>query len=297
MRFILFVGILLTSFVGTAQVGTDTVYFGKTIRAKSARIDTLKVSVLQGTTSTGVDSIWRVAGKDSIFWRKAGITYKFKDSTGSGGGGATWGTITGALEDQADLYDTLFNRVRYADTATMLSKYLRKTDTASLSNRINLKLNASDTSSLSSRINLKLSGSDTASLSARINAKMDSATAFTDYSSTSTIAGFSSFTTKQIQYLRQGKLLYVQIDLRCASPNSSGTTTTFTIPYNAGSWSGEQRGIIHGVNGTTQGACLWKIAAGSNIVEVAIGANDTAFSSWTNGTARRILGTLIINVP
>ena len=105
-------------------------------------------------------------------------------------GGATWGTITGALEDQADLYDTLFNRVRYADTASMLSKYLRKTDAASLSNRINLKLNASDTASLSSRINLKLNSSDTASLSARINAKMDSATAFTDYSSTSTIAGF-----------------------------------------------------------------------------------------------------------
>lgn len=256
------------------------------------------IGFIRDSVSAGnaVDSIWRVPGKDSIFFRKSGTTYKIKDSTGTGGG-ATWGTITGALEDQADLYDTLFNRVRYADTASMLSKYLRKTDTASLSNRINLKLNASDTSSLSSRINLKLSGSDTASLIARINAKMDSATAFTDYSSTSTIAGFSSFTTKQIQYLRHGKLLYVQIDLRCASPNSSGTTTTFTIPFNASSWSGEQRGIIHGVNGTTQGACLWKVAAGSNIIEVAIGANDTAFSSWTNGTARRILGTLIINVP
>ena len=286
---------------GTAygQVGTDTVYFGKVMKMRAARIDTIKTGYITGYTipSNGVDSIWRVSGKDTIFYLKGGITYKIKDSVGKGGGGATWGAITGALEDQPDLYDTLFNRVKYVDTATMLSKYLRKTDTASLSNRINLKLNASDTSSLSSRINLKLSGSDTASLSARINAKMDSATAFTDYSSTSTIAGFSSFTTKQIQYLRQGKLLYVQIDLRCASPNSSGTTTTFTIPYNASSWSGEQRGIIHGVNGTTQGACLWKIAAGSNIVEVAIGANDTAFSSWTNGTARRILGTLIINVP
>lgn len=296
--FLILIAIIFSTNV-FSQVGTDTVYFGKVMKMRAARIDTIKTGYITGYTipSNGVDSIWRVAGKDSIFYLKGGITYKIKDSVGTGGGGATWGTITGALEDQADLYDTLFNRVRYADTATMLSKYLRKTDTASLSNRINLKLNASDTSSLSSRINLKLSGSDTASLSARINAKMDSATAFTDYSSTSTIAGFSSFTTKQIQYLRQGKLLYVQIDLRCASPNSSGTTTTFTIPYNAHSWSGEQRGIIHGVNGTTQGACLWKIAAGSNIVEVAIGANDTAFSSWTNGTARRILGTLIINVP
>ena len=80
-------------------------------------------------------------------------------------------------------------------------------------------------------------------------------------------------------------------------PNSSGTTTTFTIPYNASSWSGEQRGIIHGVNGTTRVPVFGRLQQGSNIVEVAIGANDTAFSSWTNGTARRILGTLIINVP
>ena len=93
-----------------------------------------------------------------------------------------------------------------------------------------------------------------------------------------------------------GKTMFVQFDFRCASPNSSGTTTSFTLPFNASSWSGEQRGIIHGVNGTTQGACLWKIAAGSNIVEVAIGANDTAFSSWTNATARRIEGFLMVNI-
>jgi hypothetical protein len=39
------------------------------------------------------------------------------------------------------------------DTANMLLPYLRKTDTASLSNRINTKLNATDTASLSNRIN------------------------------------------------------------------------------------------------------------------------------------------------
>ena len=90
------------------------------------------------------------------------------------------------------------NGVKYSDTAAMLSKYLRKTDTASLSSRINLKLNISDTAtmlskylrktdtaSLSTRINLKLNISDTsamlskylrktdtASLSARINTKL-----------------------------------------------------------------------------------------------------------------------------
>lgn len=39
-------------------------------------------------------------------------------------------------------------KVNISDTASMLSKYLRKTDTASLSSRINLKLNISDTASM-----------------------------------------------------------------------------------------------------------------------------------------------------
>lgn len=30
-----------------------------------------------------VDSVWRVVGKDSIFWRKGGVTNKIKDSTGA----------------------------------------------------------------------------------------------------------------------------------------------------------------------------------------------------------------------
>lgn len=121
-------------------------------------------------------------------------------------------------------------------------------------------------------------------------------TAWTDYAATTTIVGLTSLTTKQMQYMVMAKTIFVFIDFRCASPNGSGTTTTFTIPFNASSWSGEQRGLIHGVNSTTQGACLWKIASGSNIVEVAIGANDTAFSSWTNSTARRIEGFLMINI-
>lgn len=39
---------------------------------------------LANYTELGVDSIWRVAGKDSIFWSKQGTTYKIKDSTGGG---------------------------------------------------------------------------------------------------------------------------------------------------------------------------------------------------------------------
>ena len=71
--------------------------------------------------------------------------------------------------DTASLSSRINLKLNISDTATMLSKYLRKTDTASLSNRINLKLNISDTSAMLSKY---LRKTDTASLSARINTKL-----------------------------------------------------------------------------------------------------------------------------
>jgi hypothetical protein len=63
-------------------------------------------------------------------------------------------------------------KLNIADTAAMLAPYLKKTDTASLSNRINTKLNSTDTLSLSNRISTKLNSADTLSLSNRVNAKL-----------------------------------------------------------------------------------------------------------------------------
>jgi cell fate (sporulation/competence/biofilm development) regulator YmcA (YheA/YmcA/DUF963 family) len=56
----------------------------------------------------------------------------------------------------------------------ILNEKLKKLDTITLSNRINLKLNAIDTLKLSSRINLKLNSVDTLILSNRINGKLNS---------------------------------------------------------------------------------------------------------------------------
>jgi hypothetical protein len=76
-----------------------------------------------------------------------------------------------------------------ADWSTFNGK-MNYSDTASLSNRINLKLNSSDTVSLSNRINTKLNSADTASLSNRINAKADALSG-----TTNTVAKFISGTT------------------------------------------------------------------------------------------------------
>ncbi len=58
---------------------------------------------LANYSELGVDSIWRVAGKDSIFWSKAGNTYKIKDSTG--GGGSSGGGIGSFQDSVANVLD------------------------------------------------------------------------------------------------------------------------------------------------------------------------------------------------
>ena len=84
------------------------------------------------------------------------------------------------------------NGVKYSDTAAMLSPYLRKVDTATLSNRINLKLNLSDTATMLSKYLRKV---DTASLSSRINLKLnlsDTATMLSKYLRKTDTASLSS---------------------------------------------------------------------------------------------------------
>ncbi|MFM2439516.1 MAG: hypothetical protein RLZ16_513 [Bacteroidota bacterium] len=58
-------------------------------------------------------------------------------------------------------------------TNVALNERLKKTDTLSISNRINLKLNTSDTVKLSKRIDLKLNARDTTDLGDRIDLKLN----------------------------------------------------------------------------------------------------------------------------
>lgn len=71
--------------------------------------------------------------------------------------------------------------VKYADTAAMLTPYLRKVDTASLSTRINTKLNSADTASLSTRIEARVKYTDTATMLTPYLRKGDTATMLGGY--------------------------------------------------------------------------------------------------------------------
>jgi len=124
--------------------------------------------------------------------------------------------------------------LRLTDTSTMLSPYLRKIDTASLSNRINLKVNISDTSamlspylrkidtaSLSNRINLKVNISDTSAMLSPYLRKIDTTNRFVNNvtkKNDSTITVFKGSTSTDIVLPR-------------GSTGSSGTVTSIAQGY------------------------------------------------------------------
>jgi hypothetical protein len=57
-------------------------------------------------------------------------------------------------------------------------------------------------------------------------------TDWVDYSATSTIVGWSSFTAKKIRYRVVGKLVFVTAQL---TGTSNSTTTSFTLPFTSSS--------------------------------------------------------------
>lgn len=79
-------------------------------------------------------------------------------------------SITANKTDTTSLSNRINLKVSIADTASMLTNYLRKADTLSLSNRIDTKLTASDTTAM---LSTYLRKADTASLSNRINLKVN----------------------------------------------------------------------------------------------------------------------------
>jgi hypothetical protein len=76
---------------------------------------------------------------------------------------------TTAISTKANVNSLLSAKLNISDTSSMLGGYLRKADTASLSNRINLKLNIADTNSMLGGYLRKV---DTLTLSNRIDARV-----------------------------------------------------------------------------------------------------------------------------
>jgi len=130
------------------------------------------------------------------------------------------------------------------------TRYLKPSDTASLSNRINAKLSASDTTSLSNRINAKFNTSDTSNLQQKSlpaysipgNATYQTANAqsiyFKDtsgtYSGTITWNGTAPTSgTFTYRWTRIGKRVDLNITLVYTSAGTSNSTLLVTLPSDA----------------------------------------------------------------
>ena len=166
--------------------------------------------------------------------------------------------------DTSSLSSRINAKMNYADTASLSNRINAKmsySDTASLSNRINAKMSYSDTASLSNRINTKMSYSDTASMSSRINLKVnisDTGTMLSKYLRKTDTATLSS----RIGYaLNIGAL---------GSNYSASTTYYFGMPAIASTSTAAIRRIYIPYSGTIKACQLY-----------ARTTNATSTESWT----------------
>ena len=107
-----------------------------------------------------------------------------------------------------------------------------------------------------------------------------------DYSATSTIVGWSSFTTKIIKYRVVGKQVFVIFDLEGTS--NSASAPTFTLPYSAvNSTSYTNYGVDNGVANI-----ITSILTTSTITSYRWTSFTVLTGTWTSSGSKRIFGQL-----
>ena len=119
-------------------------------------------------------------------------------------------------------------------------------------------------------------------------ANLSDYTGWIDYSATSTIVGFSGFTTKTIYYLKIGKQVFVTFYL---DGTSDAITLTFTVPTaseaNVNFYESMARGINNGVALATP--CRVQLPASSSTVTISTNLTGTG---WTAANQKLVVGQL-----
>lgn len=119
----------------------------------------------------------------------------------------------------------------------------------------------------------------------------DASFAFIDYSATSTIIGWASFTTKVIKYFQIGKLCFVIFDLE---GTSNSTSSSFTLPLT-------QQGTPAFIN-SAMGLAVDNGAATANMGRLELASNvvslflTNAGTGWTGSGTKKILGQFFFEV-
>ena len=117
-----------------------------------------------------------------------------------------------------------------------------------------------------------------------------SESAWTDYSATSTIVGWSSFTTKQIYYKDIGKTRFVYYKL---DGTSNATTASFTVP-SASSNTIDCGGPTRTDDNSVVNLGHFVLAANASVVNLYY---SPAAASWTNSGTKRVIGQFTYQLP
>jgi len=111
--------------------------------------------------------------------------------------------------------------------------------------------------------------------------------AFADYSSTSTVVGWSSYTAKQIRYKRVGTIVFVSFHI---VGTSNAATATFTIPHLAASGMSTQGALVY--TAVDNGVVLTVpprayVNTGSGTINI---NKDMAGGAWTASGSKQVDG-------
>ena len=116
-----------------------------------------------------------------------------------------------------------------------------------------------------------------------------------DYSGTSSITGWSSFTTKVLKYKKQGNILFVQVNL---IGTSNSTSTSFTLPFSLSASSADIVAIAYVENSGRGTSGVGSISGSTATVSYLTSGTPTPTLSvtWTNSGTKRVTGTFFIQV-
>lgn len=114
-------------------------------------------------------------------------------------------------------------------------------------------------------------------------------TTFTDYSETSTVTGWTSFTAKKIFYKKIGKLTYVSFEI---TGTSNATGASFTLPTNNNASIGMQVIMYARDNtGTSVAGTVFMDPSTATVVGApTVGGSS---SGWTNSGTKSIIGQFV----
>ncbi len=107
----------------------------------------------------------------------------------------------------------------------------------------------------------------------------------TDYSGTSTIVGWSGYTTKEIWYSKVGKKVFVWFDI---TGTSDATTASFTLPYSNNADVLLSSFMAAQDNGSWVSS--WCSIATSAAVVICYPSVGGASSGWTNSGTKTVRG-------